>query len=128
MFPIERYTFEFKPETNTIIAIQTWAGNPVKGYAHLHPEDNYNEEFGKALAAARCDMKISAKRKKYLKQKMLDALSKLEQAEQEYISIHEQYQRALQTYNDAEKYEKGLTYSITERGKKELEEQQQEII
>lgn len=45
-----------------VIAISTYAGRTVKGVAKCHPNDEFDVEFGKKLAAARCNEKISYKR------------------------------------------------------------------
>ena len=45
-----------------IVAVSSFAGKPVKGYADLHPMDEFDLEYGQALAAARCAEKIAAKR------------------------------------------------------------------
>ena len=45
-----------------IAAVSSFAGKPVKGYADCHPNDEFDREYGHALAAARCAEKIAAKR------------------------------------------------------------------
>ena len=45
-----------------IVAVSSFAGKPVKGYADCHPNDEYDMTYGRALAAARCAEKIAAKR------------------------------------------------------------------
>ena len=45
-----------------IVAVSSFAGKPVKGYADCHPNDEFDREYGQALAAARCAEKIAAKR------------------------------------------------------------------
>ena len=45
-----------------VIALSTYAGRTVRGIAKCHPNDNFDEEYGKKLAAARCNAKIAEKR------------------------------------------------------------------
>lgn len=45
-----------------VVAVSSFAGKPVKGYADCHPNDEFDREYGRALAAARCAEKIAAKR------------------------------------------------------------------
>ena len=45
-----------------VIALSTYGGRTVRGVAKCHPGDTFNEEVGKALAAARCNEKVAAKR------------------------------------------------------------------
>lgn len=59
-YPLEKY--RFYQNGNRIIAVSTYAGRTVRGVAICHPEDNFNLELGKQLAAARCNEKIAAKR------------------------------------------------------------------
>ena len=64
-FDLSKYKFAFFKDGNgktTISARSTYAGKTVKGYAKCDPRDSYNVEFGKALAAARCNAKIAEKR------------------------------------------------------------------
>ena len=45
-----------------VIALSSYGGRTVRGIAKCHPGDTFNEDVGKALAAARCNEKIAAKR------------------------------------------------------------------
>ena len=60
------YNFEHKRADGTtcmrVVAVSSFAGKPVKGYADCHPNDEFDLEYGMALAAARCGEKIAAKR------------------------------------------------------------------
>lgn len=59
-FPLSKY--KFYQHGNRIIAVSTYGGRTVRGVAVCHPQDNFNLETGKALAAARCNAKIATKR------------------------------------------------------------------
>lgn len=64
MFPIEKYQYyiqETKNGTN-VIAVSTYAGKTVRGTAKCHPNDVFDLETGKKIAAARCAVKIALKR------------------------------------------------------------------
>ena len=65
-FPLEKYSYYVEPAKNgkgtKIIAKSTFAGKTVKGTAQCNPEDTYDFEKGKAIAAARCAVKIAGKR------------------------------------------------------------------
>lgn len=45
-----------------VIALSTYAGKVVRGIAKCSPQDKFDEEYGKALAAARCNLKVAEKR------------------------------------------------------------------
>ena len=79
---------------NKIIAISSYAGRTVKGVAKCHPNDEFDLEAGKALAAARCNKKIAAKR-------WARALKKYNEAFDEMNRIVEEYDKARSYMMDA---------------------------
>ena len=66
-----------------IIAISTYAGRTVKGVAKCHPNDEFDVEFGKKLAAARCNEKVADKRFQRATNKYDAAFHKLLEAQKE---------------------------------------------
>ena len=60
------YHFEHERADGTncmrVVAVSSFAGKPVKAHADCHPNDEFDLEYGKALAAARCGEKVAAKR------------------------------------------------------------------
>ena len=52
----------FYTTKNKVIAVSTYAGKVVKGVAKCNPNDNFDLEKGKKLAAARCNLKVAKKR------------------------------------------------------------------
>lgn len=63
-----------------VIAISTYAGRTVRGVAKCDPRDEYSVEAGKALAAARCELKVSEKRAERAKMKYDEAMAQMEAA------------------------------------------------
>ena len=63
-----------------VVAISTYAGKTVKGYAKCHPDDTWDWEKGKALAIARCAEKIAAKRNARATRKVAEAQDILSEA------------------------------------------------
>jgi len=55
--------YKFYVSGNKVIAVSTYAGRTVRGTAKCDPRDEFDLEFGKKLAAARCAYKIAEKRK-----------------------------------------------------------------
>ena len=78
-----------------IVAVSSFAGKPVKGYADLHPHDEFDVEYGKALAAARCAEKIAAKRCKR-------AYNKVDEATAQFNAAMNHLQKMMQYEADAE--------------------------
>lgn len=66
-----------------VIAISTYAGRTIKGVAKCHPNDEFDVEFGKKLAAARCNEKVASKRFQRAANKYNAAFDKLLEAEKE---------------------------------------------
>lgn len=93
-YPLEKYHFYNKGTTT--IAISTYGGKTVKGTAKVDPRDSFDPEFGKDLAAARCNLKIAEKRKARAKQKMEEALALIEDAERHYKKMYEYYLDAIE--------------------------------
>ena len=72
------YGYDEKNEDGSIrchcvVAISTYEGKPVKGYAKCHPDDAWDWEKGKALAIARCAEKIAVKRANRATRKVAEA-------------------------------------------------------
>lgn len=83
-YPLEKYkyfTYDNKNGGKTVVAISTYAGKTVKGYAKCDPRDEYSIEKGKDLAAHRCNLKIAEKRQARAAKKYLEAIYALEQAQ-----------------------------------------------
>lgn len=61
-YPFDKYKFYVNVKERTVYAISTYAGKTVRGVAKCAPEDKFDIEYGKRLAAARCNLKVAAKR------------------------------------------------------------------
>ena len=100
-FPYDKY--KYFVNGNKIIAISTYAGKTVRGVATCHPEDNFDMETGKQLAAMRCDLKVREKRWKAANRKAEEKWETFRKAEDESdeadIFLDE-------SYNDWEKAKK----------------------
>ena len=111
MFPISKYDF-YTTKANETIAVSTYAGRTVRGKAKVDPRDRFDPEFGKELAAARCNAKIAYKRKQRARNKVAEArkeynkalahLQKMEKYERESFQAYE-----FATYKVAELESKG---------------------
>lgn len=69
MYPLEKYNYLTYDQTNkdgttskVVVALSTYKGKVIKGVAKCSESDEYSFEYGKRLAAARCDAKICRKR------------------------------------------------------------------
>ena len=93
------YNFEHKRADGStcmrVVAVSSFAGKPVKGYADCHPNDEFDLEYGQALAAARCGEKIAAKRCKR-------AYNKVDEATAQVNAAMAHLQKMMQYEADAE--------------------------
>ena len=87
-YPIDKY--RFYSTDNKVIAVSTYAGKRVRGTAICHPEDKFDYEIGKQIAAARCNHKIAVKRYNRATMKYADAFMKLAEA-QKYLDRMKEY-------------------------------------
>ena len=90
-----------------IVAVSSFAGKPVKGYADLHPKDEFDIEYGKALAAARCAEKIAAKRCKR-------AYNKVDEATAQFNAAMNHLQKMMQYEADAEANYNLASYTLAQ--------------
>jgi hypothetical protein len=70
---LNRYKFYVDEANRKVIAVSSYAGKNVKGVAKCSPDDEFDIEKGKQLAAARCDMKIAEKRYKRASERLTEA-------------------------------------------------------
>ena len=94
------YKFYVTPNKTTI-AVSSYAGKTVKGIAKLNPNDEYNEDFGKKLAAARCALKIAKKRKRVAVEYEKKAEEIVKWANERLTKAKERTAHAFNKYEDA---------------------------
>lgn len=93
MVPMEKYHFHVATRVDgtpyKVIAISTYAGKRVRGVAKCDPQDTFNIEKGKELAAARCAVRIAQKRLNRADRKAEEAYVAYEQAEKHYEDMRD---------------------------------------
>lgn len=109
MFPLDRYTYIVQPDKGRVIAYSSYAGKTVKGIAKCAPEDKFDADFGKKLAAARCNMKICIMRKKELERKWYVATDIYLQAQKDRDMIKDYYYKAEDAIEEAHDFLNELT-------------------
>ena len=91
MYPISKYKF-YRTANNDTIAVSSYGGKTVKGIAKLNPNDTFDEDFGKELAAARCAVKVAKKRCTRAQKKIELARAEI-QAARKYLEKMEIYEQ-----------------------------------
>ena len=89
-----------KDGVKEIIAFSTYAKKVVKGKSSCDPKDTYDEEKGKKLAAARCNVRVARLRARRAKNKLKEA--------------YEQYRAAKAYLEDMTAYHHNATVGLTE--------------
>ena len=84
-----------------VIALSTYAGKVVRGIAKCSPQDKFDEEYGKMLAAARCNLKVAEKRLKRADKVYTAASKAMRLAERDCDFAVDYWERSNQELNDA---------------------------
>ena len=85
-------------DTREIIAIASYLGSVVKGYAKCDPRDTFDSATGETLAALRCNKKVAEKRMSNAVDKVDEAVINLEKAQDEYIKAMKYLEHARSEY------------------------------
>lgn len=85
----DKYKIFVDEKHRKIIAVSTYAGKNVKGYAKADTRDEFDIEKGKKLAIARCNYKIAEKRAKRANMKVSKAIDELAKATNHSIKMQE---------------------------------------
>lgn len=66
-YPMSKYRFHVAKKIDGtpygVIAVSTYEGKIVRGVAKCDPQDTFDMEKGRELAAARCNQKVAIKRR-----------------------------------------------------------------
>ena len=104
----EYVTYTDKEGRKVVIAISHHAGKVVKGVAKCHPEDKFDIEKGKAIASARCNAKVCAKRLVDAQDRMEQAKSLLDQAQNYYLMAKDKHWDCVSDMVEAEAHLESL--------------------
>lgn len=94
------YSF-YSDGKNGIVCVSSYAGRKVRATAKCHPDDRFDYERGAALAKARVDAKIAAKRVKRAGVKNDEARATFEQVRQHCYDMTMYLTDAVKAYREA---------------------------
>ena len=100
----DRYNYVVVPEKKKVVAYSTYAGQSVRGVAKCAPDDEFDVEFGKKLAAARCNVKVARKRLKRALEMRDAAWDEYLKAEDRLLKEEDYVDDANSTLTEAEIY------------------------
>jgi len=109
---MKNYNYKYVVTPNKVIAISTYAGRTVRGVAKCHPNDTFDVEFGKKLAAARCNKKVAYKRMMRALNKYGEAKGNLYTAQQELLRMTSYLHDANEACEDADDVLRELTHDL----------------
>ncbi len=98
-YPLEKY--RFYTAGNKIIAVSTYAGRQVRGVAICHPDDQFDLNTGKRIAAARCNHKVAEKRYARASAKYAEAMKQLAEAQQHVEAMRDYMTDSFVAMNEA---------------------------
>lgn len=102
--PLNKYKYyQFKNEKGgiTIVATSSYGGKTVKGYAKCDPRDEFDIEKGKALAAARCNLKVAQKRQMRASEKYFESAKLADEAVRRFADMKQYYMDAVDRVDEA---------------------------
>ena len=98
-FPLEKYRYYV--DGNRVIAVSTYCGKTVRGVAVCHPDDTFDLELGKRIAAAKCNERVAFKRLERASNKAMEAGLDVVRAQQHQDAMRAYYNDAYIAYNEA---------------------------
>lgn len=104
---VKNPTYKFYTAGNKVIAVSSFAGATVRGVAKCNPNDEFDLQYGMALAAARCQEKIAAKRCKR-------AYSKVDEAKAQVNTALAHLEKMMHYESDAEANYNIASYELAE--------------
>lgn len=93
--------YKYYQHNNEVIAVSTFAGKEIKGVAKCNPEDEFDLETGKKIAAARCNLKAAQKRLKRANEKWSKAYIDLFEANRRFEKMKQYYMDAVDALDEA---------------------------
>lgn len=111
-YPLEKY--HFYQNGNKIIAVSTYAGKTVRGVATCHPDDHFDIEMGKKIAAARCNQKVAMKRYANAQKRANQAREALAKAENKVKDMYEYLNDSYLAANEAAQHIDALMNEVRE--------------
>ena len=104
-FPLEKYRFYIATKVDgtpyKVFATSTYGGRTVRGSAKCSPEDTFDMELGRELAAARCNLKVAEKRANRAHKAYREAKDELKVAEQRFSDMDKYSSDARKAYLEA---------------------------
>ena len=100
-----KYIHVTKGDVQEIIALAKYKGKTFRGVAKCHPDDNFDEETGRELAARRCDLAIRrARLRDRMKTEKSARIAAREACNVEELAIDKRFEAEKELFNAQEEY------------------------
>ena len=106
---MRKHNYKIYTHDNEVIAVTSFARRPVRATAKCDPRDTFDTNFGKALAIARCDVKVADKRLAAAKKRLDRANEAMILAKRELDAANKYFNLAQEEHVDAYKAVATLT-------------------
>ena len=106
---MKKKNYKVYTHDNEVVAVTSFARRPVRAVAKCDPRDTFDVEFGKALAIARCDVKVADKRLAAAKKRLVKAHEAMLIAKRELNAANKYFDLAQEEHVDAYKTVATLT-------------------
>lgn len=95
------YKYYVNLSKGEIIAVCRYAGQIVKSVAHCHPDDEFDLDKGKAVAKAKCEVKVGQIKVRNATDKYRAAAKAADDAEEKYRAMKQYYIDSVDFLDDA---------------------------
>ncbi len=96
------YNYVDENGVKCIKCVSTFAKKRVAGIAKCSPYDTFDEDYGRALARFRCDVKVAKKRMKHAEDLFLNACKEVYNAEANWDKYEDYLKDSMTRYKMAE--------------------------
>ena len=106
------YQYYVDEKNRMVIAVCRYAGRNVRGTAKCSPDDEFNIEFGKELATARCEEKKAKIKIQNASAKYLVAAEEFEKAKRQLYKMKAYFMDAVDQHDEAVEIVEKITSEI----------------
>ena len=97
----EHYKYYVNLPKGEVIAVCHYAGQTVKSVAHCHPTDEFDLDKGKAVAKAKCEVKVGRIKVRNATNKYRAAAKAADEANRKYNDMKQYYIDSVDFLDDA---------------------------
>lgn len=97
----DHYKYYVNSSKGEVIAVCRYAGQNIRSIAKCHPDDEFNVERGKAIAKAKCEVKVGQIKVRNATNKYYVAAKAADEAQRRYNAMKQYYIDSVDFLDDA---------------------------